>query len=208
MAIIAWGASAPPGLRAGRKAEPDASNPDRQGHQGQADHQGSGLSADRRVMTGVVDFITTFGACPSLTARAGRRCSIRSASTTMLSPPAFRCRPVCRGVGRRGRAQGLLSLQDGCKGPTTYNACSTVRWNGGVSFPIQSGMAASAARKTGSGTRARSTTGSPRSTSSVSRPMPTRSAARPQASSAPASFAHAAITAVKRVTTKREKTDA
>jgi hydrogenase small subunit len=27
----------------------------------------------------------------------------------------------------------------GCKGPTTYNACSTVRWNNGVSFPIQSG---------------------------------------------------------------------
>jgi hydrogenase small subunit len=29
----------------------------------------------------------------------------------------------------------------GCKGPTTYNACSTVRWNNGVSFPIQSGRA-------------------------------------------------------------------
>jgi hydrogenase small subunit len=27
----------------------------------------------------------------------------------------------------------------GCRGPTTYNACSTTRWNGGVSFPIQSG---------------------------------------------------------------------
>jgi hydrogenase small subunit len=27
----------------------------------------------------------------------------------------------------------------GCKGPTTYNACSTTRWNNGVSFPIQSG---------------------------------------------------------------------
>jgi hydrogenase small subunit len=27
----------------------------------------------------------------------------------------------------------------GCKGPTTYNACSTVRWNEGLSFPIQSG---------------------------------------------------------------------
>lgn len=26
----------------------------------------------------------------------------------------------------------------GCKGPTTYNACSTVRWNEG-SFPIQAG---------------------------------------------------------------------
>ncbi len=27
----------------------------------------------------------------------------------------------------------------GCKGPTTYNACPTLRWNGGVSYPIQSG---------------------------------------------------------------------
>ncbi|EKS5076043.1 hydrogenase small subunit [Escherichia coli] len=27
----------------------------------------------------------------------------------------------------------------GCKGPTTYNACSSTRWNDGVSFPIQSG---------------------------------------------------------------------
>jgi hydrogenase small subunit len=27
----------------------------------------------------------------------------------------------------------------GCKGPTTYNACSTVMWNEGVSFPIKAG---------------------------------------------------------------------
>jgi hydrogenase small subunit len=27
----------------------------------------------------------------------------------------------------------------GCKGPVTYNACATLKWNGGVSFPIQSG---------------------------------------------------------------------
>ena len=27
----------------------------------------------------------------------------------------------------------------GCKGPTTYNACSTVRWNDGTSWPVQSG---------------------------------------------------------------------
>jgi hydrogenase small subunit len=40
---------------------------------------------------------------------------------------------------RRGRAQGLLPLQGGLQGPTTYNACSTVRWNGGLSFPIQAG---------------------------------------------------------------------
>jgi hydrogenase small subunit len=27
----------------------------------------------------------------------------------------------------------------GCKGPTTYNACATMKWNGGTSFPIESG---------------------------------------------------------------------
>ena len=27
----------------------------------------------------------------------------------------------------------------GCKGPTTYNACSVTKWNGNLSYPIQSG---------------------------------------------------------------------
>ena len=27
----------------------------------------------------------------------------------------------------------------GCKGPTTYNSCSKIQWNGGTSFPIGSG---------------------------------------------------------------------
>jgi hydrogenase small subunit len=35
--------------------------------------------------------------------------------------------------------RGYCLYKMGCKGPTTYNACSTVRWNEGVSFPIQSG---------------------------------------------------------------------
>ena len=27
----------------------------------------------------------------------------------------------------------------GCRGPSTYNSCSTFKWNNGVSFPIGSG---------------------------------------------------------------------
>ena len=38
-------------------------------------------------------------------------------------------------------AQGLLPLQGRLQGPTTYNACSTVRWNDGTSWPVQSGHA-------------------------------------------------------------------
>ena len=35
--------------------------------------------------------------------------------------------------------KGYCLYKMGCKGPSTYNSCGTIRWNGGVSFPIQSG---------------------------------------------------------------------
>ena len=38
-----------------------------------------------------------------------------------------------------GARSGLCLYKMGCKGPTTYNACPSTRWNNGVSFPIQSG---------------------------------------------------------------------
>jgi hydrogenase small subunit len=38
-----------------------------------------------------------------------------------------------------GARNGWCLFELGCKGPTTYNACATIKWNGGVSFPIQSG---------------------------------------------------------------------
>ena len=34
---------------------------------------------------------------------------------------------------------GYCLYKLGCKGPITRNACPTIRWNGGLSFPIQSG---------------------------------------------------------------------
>ncbi len=38
-----------------------------------------------------------------------------------------------------GARKGWCLYKIGCKGPVTYNACATLKWNGGVSFPIQSG---------------------------------------------------------------------
>ncbi|MGB9874410.1 MAG: uptake hydrogenase small subunit, partial [Hydrogenobacter sp.] len=35
--------------------------------------------------------------------------------------------------------KGYCLYKLGCKGPITRNACATIRWNGGLSFPIQSG---------------------------------------------------------------------
>jgi hydrogenase small subunit len=38
-----------------------------------------------------------------------------------------------------GARNGWCLYELGCKGPTTYNACATVKWNDGTSFPIESG---------------------------------------------------------------------
>ncbi len=38
-----------------------------------------------------------------------------------------------------GAKKGYCLYKLGCKGPITRSPCSTVRWNGGLSFPIQSG---------------------------------------------------------------------
>jgi len=38
-----------------------------------------------------------------------------------------------------GARKGWCLYKLGCKGPTTYNACATIKWNDGTSFPIESG---------------------------------------------------------------------
>ena len=38
-----------------------------------------------------------------------------------------------------GARKGWCLYKMGCRGPTTYNSCSTFKWNNGVSFPIGSG---------------------------------------------------------------------
>lgn len=37
-----------------------------------------------------------------------------------------------------GAREGWCLYKLGCKGPTTYNACASIRWDSGLSFPVQS----------------------------------------------------------------------
>jgi hydrogenase small subunit len=38
-----------------------------------------------------------------------------------------------------GARAGWCLYRLGCKGPSTYNACATMRWNAGTSWPVESG---------------------------------------------------------------------
>jgi hydrogenase small subunit len=91
-------------------------------------------------MTGVVTFITTFGKLPELD-RQGRPKMFYSQRIhdKCYRRPHFDAGQFVEAWDDDAARKGFCLYKMGCKGPTTYNACSTVRWNGGVSFPIQSG---------------------------------------------------------------------
>jgi hydrogenase small subunit len=38
-----------------------------------------------------------------------------------------------------GARNGWCLYELGCRGPTTYNACATIKWNGGASWPVEAG---------------------------------------------------------------------
>jgi hydrogenase small subunit len=91
-------------------------------------------------MAGVVVHLLTFDRIPQLDA-LGR-------------PEAFYSRRVHDSCYRRAYYDAGLFVESfddenarhgyclykmGCRGPTTYNSCGVIRWNNGVSYPIQSG---------------------------------------------------------------------
>lgn len=92
------------------------------------------------VMTGIIAHIITFGQLPELDHfgrpkafyrhRIHDKCNRRAYFDAGLFVESF---------DDEGAKQGYCLYKMGCKGPTTYNACAELRWNGGVSYPIQSG---------------------------------------------------------------------
>jgi hydrogenase small subunit len=92
------------------------------------------------VMTGVLTYMLTFERIPELD-RQGRPVMFygQRIHDKCYRRPHFDAGQFVERFDDEGARKGYCLYKVGCKGPTTYNACSTVRWNNGVSFPIQSG---------------------------------------------------------------------
>ncbi len=91
-------------------------------------------------MTGTLAYLLSFGKLPELDDR-GRplaffgetihdRCYRRSFYERGMFADSF---------DDEGARKGWCLYKVGCKGPIAYNACATLKWNGAMSFPIQSG---------------------------------------------------------------------
>jgi hydrogenase small subunit len=92
------------------------------------------------VMTAVITYMLTFDRLPELD-RQGRPKMFygQRIHDKCYRRPHFDAGQFVEEWDDDAARKGFCLYKMGCKGPTTYNACSTMRWNGGVSFPIQSG---------------------------------------------------------------------
>ncbi|MEH7464147.1 hydrogenase small subunit [Bacillus thuringiensis] len=92
------------------------------------------------VMTGVIAHIITFGKLPELDHLGRPKAFYRHRIHDKCNRRAyFDAGLFVESFDDEGAKQGYCLYKVGCKGPTTYNSCAEMRWNGGVSYPIQSG---------------------------------------------------------------------
>ncbi|MGE0101759.1 MAG: hydrogenase small subunit [Blastocatellales bacterium] len=92
------------------------------------------------VMTGVVAHLLVFGRAPELDSQGRpKEFYSRRVHDTCYRRPFYDAGLFVESWDDDAARQGYCLYKMGCRGPTTYNACSVTKWNGGLSYPIQSG---------------------------------------------------------------------
>ena len=92
------------------------------------------------VITGVLAHFLTFGTIPELD-DLGRPAAFfgQNIHDRCYRRPFYERGQFAETFDDEGAKAGWCLYKLGCKGPITYNACATTKWNSGTSFPIESG---------------------------------------------------------------------
>jgi hydrogenase small subunit len=92
------------------------------------------------VITGVLTHFLTFGTIPDLD-HLGRPKVFygQSIHDRCYRRPFYDKGLFAETFDDEGARKGWCLYKLGCKGPTTYNACATTKWNDGTSWPIEAG---------------------------------------------------------------------
>jgi len=100
----------------------------------------SGCPPIPTVITGVLAHFLTFGALPELDA-LGRPMVFfgQSIHDRCYRRPFYDKGLFAESFDDEGARKGWCLYRLGCKGPMTYNACATTKWNQGTSWPVESG---------------------------------------------------------------------
>jgi hydrogenase small subunit len=139
-AIISWGSCASWGCVQAAKPNPTQATPVHKVILDKPIIKVPGCPPIAEVMTGVITYMLTFDRIPELD-RQGRPKMFygQRIHDKCYRRPHFDGGQFAEAWDDEGARRGYCLYKMGCKGPTTYNACSTIRWNEGTSFPIQAG---------------------------------------------------------------------
>jgi hydrogenase small subunit len=139
-AIIAWGSCASNGCVQSAKPNPTSATPIHKLVRGKPVIKVPGCPPIGEVMAGVIVHLLTFDRIPELD-KLGRPKAFYSKRVhdSCYRRPYFDAGLFVESFDDENAKKGYCLYKVGCKGPSTYNACGVTRWNGGVSFPIQSG---------------------------------------------------------------------
>lgn len=99
-----------------------------------------GCPAIPEAFTGTVAHFLVFGSLPELDHL--HRPKLFYGNTIhdrCLRRPFYEAGKYAASFDDEGARAGWCLNKLGCKGPITYNACASLKWGGGLSFPIQSG---------------------------------------------------------------------
>lgn len=99
-----------------------------------------GCPAIPEATVGVIAHYALFGTLPELDALNRPKTFYGvTVHDRCLRRPFYEAGKFALSFDDEGAKNGYCLFKLGCKGPTTYNSCATIRWDSGLSFPIQSG---------------------------------------------------------------------
>ena len=139
-AVVAWGTCASFGCVQAARPNPTKSTPISKLVSHVPVINVPGCPPIAEVMTGILSYVLTFDRLPELDGSLrpkmfyGQRIHDKCYRRAHFDAGQF-----VESWDDEGARLGYCLYKMGCKGPTTYNACSTVGWNDGISFPIKSG---------------------------------------------------------------------
>lgn len=139
-AIITWGSCASNGCVQSAKPNPTGATPIHKIINDRPLIKVPGCPPIAEVMAGVIIHLLTFDRIPQLDG-IGRPKAFysRRIHDTCYRRPNYDAGLFVESFDDENAKKGFCLYKMGCRGPVTYNSCAVIKWNNGVSYPIQSG---------------------------------------------------------------------
>jgi hydrogenase small subunit len=139
-AIIAWGSCASHGCIQAAKPNPTGATPVHKLISGVPIINVPGCPPIGEVMAGTIVHLLAFDRIPQLDGLGRPKAFYsRRIHDTCYRRPNYDAGLFVESFDDENAKRGYCLYKMGCRGPVTYNACGVMRWNNGVSFPIQAG---------------------------------------------------------------------